>query len=182
MAPRRTARTPRAAAVVDAAWDLLDTKGPEALTMRRVADMLQIQAPSLYKHLPDKAALESALIEEALVRIGTALHTAVATPGRHRPVVALLAAYRAHALAHPHVYRLATAGPLDRAALPPGLEDWAGMPFLLAIGDPHRAQALWAFAHGLALLEIDRRPQSIGALDRTWRAGADAFEHPSPTP
>jgi AcrR family transcriptional regulator len=161
--------------VVDAAWQLLDAEGPEALTMRRVAEVLEIKAPSLYKHVPDKAALEAALIEQALVRMGTALHVAVAKPGRRQPVVALLAAYRAHALAHPHAYRLATAGPVDRSALPDGLEDWAGEPFFLVTGEPHQAQALWAFAHGLALLEIDRRPQNLHTLARTWQAGAQAF-------
>lgn len=165
--------------MVDAAWSLLDAEGPDALTMRRLAEALEIKAPSLYKHVPDKAALESALIEEALARIGTALHRAVAKPGRRTPVAALLAAYRAQAVAHPHAYRLSTAGPLDRSALPPGLEDWAGTPFLLATGEPHQAQALWAFAHGLALLEIDGRPQSRTSLDRTWLAGAAAFE-PAP--
>ena len=30
--------------------------------MRRVADRLGIRAPSIYKHLPDKQALEAALI------------------------------------------------------------------------------------------------------------------------
>lgn len=109
------------------------------------------------------------------MRMGTALHAAVAKPARRHPVGASLAAYRALALTNPHAYRLATAGPLDRAALPARLEDWAGEPFLLATGEPHLAQALWAFAHGLALLEIDRRAQNLDALDRTWRAGATAF-------
>lgn len=162
--------------MVDAAWDLLDSEGPEALTMRRLADALRIKAPSLYKHVPDKAALESALIEEALVRIGTALHAAVARPGRRHPVTALLATYRSLALAHPHAYRLTTAGPLHRAALPAGLEDWAGEPFFLASGDAHQAQALWAFAHGMASLEIDGRFQNMPTLDRTWAAGAKAFQ------
>ena len=36
--------------------------GPDALTMRRLAERLGIRAPSLYKHLPDKAALEAAII------------------------------------------------------------------------------------------------------------------------
>lgn len=176
LVPARTERSARASAVIDAAWTLLDTEGPEALTMRRIAEELQIKAPSLYKHLPDKGALESALIEEALIRMGTALRTAVAKPGRRRPAAALLAAYRTQAIAHPHPYRLATAGPLDRSALPPGLEDWAGEPFFLVTGEAHRAQALWAFAHGLALVEMDGRAQNLGSLGRTWAAGATAFE------
>jgi hypothetical protein len=74
-----------------------------------------------------------------------------------------------------NVYRLSASGTLDRAALPPGLEDWAGEPFLLATGDPHRAQALWSFAHGMVILEIDGRFPDGSDLDRTWRAGAAVF-------
>jgi AcrR family transcriptional regulator len=179
--PARTPRSARAAEVVAAAWALLDAEGPEALTMRRLGDALQIKAPSLYKHLPDKAAVEAALVEEGLARVGDALHAAVAKPGRRAPVAALLATYRRFALEHPHHYRLTTAGPLDRSALPAGLEDWAGEPFFLVTGEQHRAQALWAFAHGLALLEIDGRPQNLGTLDRTWRAGAAAFRTTDPS-
>jgi AcrR family transcriptional regulator len=174
--PARTPRSARATAVVAAASRLMEAEGASALTMRRIADDLGIKAPSLYKHFPDKAALESALVEQALIDMGTALHTALARPGRRGPVVALLAAYRREGLDHPNLYRLATAGPLARAELPPGLEDWAGEPFFLVTGEPHRAQALWSFAHGMVILEIDRRFREGSDLDRTWRAGAVAFD------
>jgi AcrR family transcriptional regulator len=161
--------------VVAAAWVLLEAEGPEALTMRRLADELGIKAPSLYKHLPDKAALEAALVEAALAEMGTALHAAVARPGRAGPVRALLDTYRSYGVANPNLYRLATAGRLPRPLLPSGLEDWAGEPFFLVTGDPHRSQALWAFAHGMVILEIDRRFADASDLGPTWRAGAAAF-------
>jgi AcrR family transcriptional regulator len=173
--PARTPRSARAAEIVAAARRLLEAEGAEALTMRRVADELGIRAPSLYKHLPDKAAIESALVEEAFAELGGALHDAVDRPGRRPPVAALLAEYRRQALANPNLYRLTTAGRLDRTAQPPGLEDWAGEPFLRVTGEPHRAQALWAFAHGMVILEIDDRFQDASDLDRTWKQGAAAF-------
>jgi AcrR family transcriptional regulator len=173
--PAASVRSPRAAEIVDAARNILEKEGRDGLTMRRLGDELGIRAPSIYKHFTDKSAVESALIEDALAEIGTALHAALARPGRHRAVARLLATYRAFAVAHPNLYRLATAGPLDRAALAPGLEDWAGAPFFLATGDAHRAQALWAFAHGMVILEIDERFVPGSDLDRTWKAGAAAF-------
>lgn len=172
----RTERGARASQLVDAALDLLEREGPDALTMRRLADAVGIRAPSIYKHLPDKAALEAALIEEALVAVGAALHDAVARPGRRGSVAALLVAYRAACVPRPHLYRLATGGPLHRHLLPPGLEDWAGEPFFLATGDPHRSQALWSLAHGMTILEVDGRYPPGSDLDRTWRAAADAFD------
>jgi AcrR family transcriptional regulator len=173
--PARTERSLRAAQVVAAAWRLVEAEGVEALTMRRLGDELGIKAPSLYKHVLDKRSLEAALIDGALIEMGTALHAALERRGRRGPVSALLAAYRGQGLDHPNLYRLATAGELPRDELPPGLEDWAGEPFLLVTGDAHRAQALWSFAHGMVILEIDGRFPAGSDLDRTWRAGAAAF-------
>jgi AcrR family transcriptional regulator len=134
-----------------------------------------MQAPSLYKHVADKDALTAGLIAQALREMGDVLHAAVARPGRRGAVPSLLAAYRTHAVANPNMYRLATSGPLDRALLPPGLEEWAGEPFFLATGDPATAQALWSFAHGMVILEIDGRYPEGSDLDATWKAGATAF-------
>ena len=42
-------------------------------------------------------------------------------------------------------------------------------------GEPHRAQALWSFAHGMVILELDGRFPAGSDLDRTWAEGAAAF-------
>ena len=173
--PARTPRTARAAEVIAAAAEVLEDEGFEALTMRRLADELGIRAPSLYKHLPDKAALCSALVEQALVQMGTALHAAVDPDDSAGSVAALLAAYRANGVGHPNLYRLATSGPLARDPLPEGLEEWAGTPFFLVTGEPYLAQALWAFAHGMTILEIDGRFPPGADLDAAWRAGLGAL-------
>lgn len=178
--PARTDRSPRAHQIVAAARKLVEAEGRDALTMRRLGDELGIRAPSLYKHFPDKAAVEVALIEEALAESGVALHRAVAEPSTaaHRtPVESLLDAYRAYGTAHPHLYRLATSGPLARERLPEGLDEWVGTPFFLATGEPYRAQALWSMAHGMVILEIDGRYANPdpGELDKTWKAAAAAF-------
>lgn len=144
--------------------------------MRRLGAALNIRAPSLYKHFAGKRAVEIALIEEGLLEIGHVMHRAVTHPGRRSPAAALLASYRAAALAKPNLYRLMTSGPLPRAELASGLENWAGEPFLLATGDPYGGQALWAFAHGMVILELDRRFLDGSDLNRTWRSGAHAFE------
>ena len=143
--------------------------------MRRLALTSGMQAPSLYKHFPNKRAVEAAVIDQALLEFGTTLHAAVAAPGRVGAVRSLLAAYRAAALDHPALYRLVTVGALPREDLTPGLEDWAGEPFFLATGDPWRAQALFSFAHGMVILELDDRFPAGAELSRTWRAGASAF-------
>ena len=88
----------------------------------------------------------------------------------------MLRAYRRQGTEQPNLYRLATAGTLPRDELSPGLEDWAGEPFFLVTHDPNLAQALWSFAHGMVILEIDGRYPADSDLDRTWAAGAAAFQ------
>lgn len=175
IAPELTTRTGRPAEIVTAARRILEVEGIAALTMRRLAADVGIRAPSLYKHFPTKRAVEAALIAEGMLDFGEALHAAVANAGQNGPVRSLLLAYRRAARANPALYRLATAGPLPREDLPPGLEGWAGRPFFLATGDPWRAQALFAFAHGMVVLELDDRFPEGSELDRTWDAGAAAF-------
>ena len=173
--PAPRPRTPRAAEIIDAARALLEAKGPSGLTMRQLAAVVGIQAPSLYKHLPGRAALEVALVEQGLDEAGVSLHAAVAA-SPVEPIGPLLGAYRAIGLSNPELYRLSTASSFPRGELLAGLEAWAGEPFFVATGDPYLAQALWSFAHGTLILEVDRRYPSGSDLDRTWQAGADAFK------
>ena len=162
----------RADDVVTAARRVLGRDGPTGLTMRSVADELGIKAPSLYKHVAGKAAIEVELVAAALTEMGEALHATLVEDGS---TAALLATYRRKARAEPDMYRLATTGSLPREQLPPDLEDWAGEPFLTVTGEPHRAQALWSFAHGMVILELDGRFPAGSDLDRTWAEGAAAF-------
>jgi AcrR family transcriptional regulator len=166
-------RSARADEVVAEGRRLLEEEGPEALTMRRLADRLGIRAPSLYKHLPGKAALEAAIIATGLEELAAAFEAAV--DGASDPLPALTAAYRGFGLAHPHLYRLIHDGPLPRRHLPPGLEDRAAAPVLRVAGSRARARALWAFAHGMVMLELDHRFPPDADLDAAWQAGVAAF-------
>jgi AcrR family transcriptional regulator len=202
--------------VVVAARRLLEEEGAGALTMRRLAERLGIKAPSLYKHLPDKTALEAAIIatgfEEAAARFEDAVDGATsggaangdaatdasaagnaatdgsatggeaggiggdAARGGAAAVSALAAAYREFALAHPHLYRLMHDGPLPRRHLPAGVEERAAAPVLRVAGSRARARALWAFAHGMVMLELDQRFPADADLDAAWEAGITAFQ------
>jgi AcrR family transcriptional regulator len=162
--------TPRAREIVDAARELLEAEGPEGLSMRRVAERVGIRAPSIYKHLPDKQALEAALISAGLEAWAERFEAAEQTPE------ALGRAYRAYALAHPHLYRLMTERPLPRDRLVPGVEERAARPIVEAAGgDLDAARALWAFAHGMAILELHGRFPPGADLDAAWTAGMRAF-------
>jgi AcrR family transcriptional regulator len=167
-------RSARAEEVVAAARRLLEEEGPATLTMRRLAECVGIRAPSLYKHFPDKAALEAAVIATGLEDAAAVFEAAVDTATE--PLTALAAAYRQFSLDHPHLYRLMSTGPLPREHLPPGLEDRAAAPLLRIAGTQARARAIWAFAHGMVMLELDHRFPPDADLDAAWRAGITALE------
>jgi AcrR family transcriptional regulator len=169
-APELTARGRQ---LVAAARDLLEEGGPEALTMRTLAARVGIRAPSIYKHLRDTEELEAAVVADGLGEFADACEAAV--DGADDPLVALAGAYRAFAHAHPHLYRLINDRPLPRDRLPARLEARAAAPLLAAVGgDPDRARATWAFAHGMVMLELtDRFPAgaALAAAGRVGRAG-----------
>jgi AcrR family transcriptional regulator len=169
-----SASSPRVREIVDAARTLLEEEGPEALTMRRVADRLGIRAPSLYKHVAGKEALEAAVISEGFTELAETFEEAVG--GAEDPLGALAAAYRDFALRRPHLYRLMTERPLRRDLLEPDVEERAARPLLDAAGgDEALARAAWAFAHGMTVLELNGRFPPGADLDVAWRQGLAGF-------
>jgi AcrR family transcriptional regulator len=167
--------SPRQQEIVDAARQILESEGPEALTMRHLADEIGVRAPSLYKHVKDKSALEVLLIEIGFTEMAEALETIDVEQEGVDPLFQLATVYRAYALAHPHLYRLLTEGPLPREKLRPGIEARAALPVTEIAGDPDLARALWAFAHGMVILELDGRFPADANLDAAWRTGISAF-------
>jgi len=166
--------SPRAKQIVEAARELLEDEGLDALSMRRLADRLGIRAPSLYKHFPDKQALEAAIISGGFLEQAEAFEAALADSDDSLGAIAV--AYRSFARAHPHLYRLMTERPLQRDRLVPGAEDRAGLPVYQAVGeDRDLARAAWAFAHGMTNLELNGRFPPGADLDAAWRRGIDAL-------
>ncbi|WP_432137740.1 MULTISPECIES: TetR/AcrR family transcriptional regulator [unclassified Streptomyces] len=166
--------TPRAREIAGVARTVLEESGPAALTMRTLADRLGIKAPSLYKHFPDKRSVEAELIAQVLREMAEAMEAAQARAPGSLPVLG--EAYRAYALAHPHLYRLATERPLPRDLLPPGLEDRTARPLLRACGDDlDLARAVWAFAHGMVILELQDRFPADADLPAAWTRGLEAL-------
>lgn len=161
--------TDRARQILAAARTLLEREGPDALTMRRLAGSVGLTAPSLYKHFPDKSSVVHALADAMLRETADVLAAAeTAAPGSFS---ALAAAYRTHALAHPHLYRLTTGHPL-----PQDLEERAAAPLFRALaGDEGRARAAWAFAHGMVVMELNGRFPTDTDVAEAWAAGIAAF-------
>ncbi|MDO5511439.1 TetR/AcrR family transcriptional regulator [Corynebacterium sp.] len=163
---------PRTAEIIEAARGLLEEVGWEELSMRGLAEKVGMRAPSLYNHAANKEELRTLILTASFFQMGDALWEAVAV---EKSAASVAAAYRHHATTWPHHYRLATTGPLNREALPAGLEEWCGAPFGLVTDTPIDAQTFFATVHGLAILEIDGRFPPGTPIDDLWARAAALF-------
>jgi AcrR family transcriptional regulator len=163
--------------IVTAARRLLEEEGPEALSMRNVAAEIGIRAPSLYEHVADKRALESAIIAAGLREQGAAFREALAADPGGDPLSVVAHAWRRWAKAHPHVYGLIYVRDLDRSdSAVADAELAAGAPLReICGGDLVTARVIWAFAHGMVNLELtDRFPPGTD-VEALWARGLDAL-------
>jgi AcrR family transcriptional regulator len=166
--------TPRAQQIVEVALELLEEEGPDGVSMRLVAARLGVRAPSLYKHLPDKAAMENAMIAIGLRRQGAALEA-----GRRESddeLWGVVRAFRRWALEHRHLYELMMARSLDPGPLVRSAELVAGRALREAMaGDAVGALTLWSFGHGLVTLELHERLPPGVDVELLWRHGVEAL-------
>ncbi|MBB6098519.1 AcrR family transcriptional regulator [Deinobacterium chartae] len=146
-------------AILEEARRQLEDGGAEALTMRTLAEALQVRPSSLYRHYPDRAALLAALEDHAVSALHTALVQASSDQSGRAALEAAAHAYLEYARVHPHLYGLLLAPKPPYVAGPgPGKDLWN---FVLerveAItgqrDDTAAAVAVWAFLHGFAVLE-----------------------------
>lgn len=99
------------AQVVDAALDVLDEGGPDALSVRAVAAALGVRPNALYTYVGSRAALEREVVERVLSDSNTAL---LEGEGRwqHR-ILAFATSLRTALLRHPGAARLLMTAPMD---------------------------------------------------------------------
>ena len=165
--------------VLDAAMRLLDTDGPDALQVRRVAAEVGSSTMAVYTHFGSMIDLRTAVVVEGLHRFATALEAAGHTDDPVADLVGQGVAYRRFALDNPHLYRMmfgvstpssdqenfrdltVTGSP---SALPEGTEAFAILARLTErAAAAHRisvpdtvafAAQVWSAIHGYVLLEM----------------------------
>jgi AcrR family transcriptional regulator len=94
------------AAVVNAAVELADERGPGSLTLAAVARRTGVAPPSLYKHVRSVEALQQKVSARVTAELAKALSTAVAGRSGQDAVRSLAHAYRDYGLSHPGRYPL----------------------------------------------------------------------------
>ncbi|GAA1901025.1 TetR/AcrR family transcriptional regulator [Streptantibioticus ferralitis] len=153
-------------ALLDAAADLLDSGGPDAVTLRAVGARAGVTRGAPYRHFPDKDSLLTAVAAEALDRLADQVRDVRADP-RVPPADKLnraLSSLMTVGRRQPHLYRLMFASPAgDPTAIRAAVQaaDRAQDEFLAVVGDLVGAQHTRQFAallltsvHGITDMEV----------------------------
>jgi AcrR family transcriptional regulator len=150
--------------------------------MRSVAEAVGVRGPSLYKRVPDRAALLRVVAEGVVADLSQALARAVQTDDPRADLRAAAFAYRDFVRRNPNGYRLLFAD------LPPGANPDPAS--LASLGDPivramarlagesdalERARTFVAWAHGFVTMELVGAFRLGGDLQAAYAFGIESI-------
>jgi AcrR family transcriptional regulator len=159
-------RAEREQRIVAAARAIAEREGWDAVTIRRLADLIEYSQPVLYSHFENRSAIVTAVAVEGFRELSAALRQAASgSAGRRDALRNVALAYLAFALSHPALYEAMFILPTDLRFAVAGTrpELRAGFAAMAAVVSPFRADAelvtetFWAGLHGLAALERSGR-------------------------
>ena len=152
-------------AVVDAAADLINTEGIEALTLSRLAEKLGVRTPSLYNHVDGMPGLYRELSLMNVRLLGASLGNAAMGRSGPEAVMAVAQAYRDYIKEFPGLYMasLRAAGTQDPVDVElKAAEDQVVRIAMAVVGSfglsgedgLHAVRGLRSIVHGFATLEL----------------------------
>ncbi|MFD3702631.1 TetR/AcrR family transcriptional regulator [Nocardia sp. NPDC058658] len=160
-------RAERHQRIIDAAREMAEADGWDAVTIRKLADRIEYSQPVLYSHFANKAAIVGAVALEGCVEFAEKLKRAREAATTHTEVVANVArAYLDFATENPARYDAIFEQKTDLEfglnAPQPLRDAFAGLEAMFtpyAEGDDlgARTEVAWASLHGLATLERNGR-------------------------
>ena len=176
--------------LLDTAGELLTSEGPGALSLRRLAAAAGTSTSAVYALFGGKPGILRALFIEAFTRFAAHLDTVTPSDDPLADILALAHAYRASALADPHLYTVMFGSPVP--GFEPETQDWAHAEatfiplldtvrrattagLLRAVDSIRLATALWANVHGLVSLELrSAMPAAAGPPGELFEAAIRA--------
>jgi AcrR family transcriptional regulator len=169
-------------AIVAAARRILETDGLTAVTMRSVAEAVGVQGPSLYKRVPDRAALVRAVADGVVADLAGTLSLATETGDPHADLRSVALAYRDFVHRNPNAYRLLFADLPAGAAPDPAALAVLADPIVRAMaalsGEPDAlegARTFVAWAHGFVSMELAGAFRLGGDLDAAYAFGIESI-------
>jgi AcrR family transcriptional regulator len=177
-APSRTS----VEAIVAAARRILETDGLAAVTMRSVAEAVGVQGPSLYKRVPDRAALVRAVADGVVADLAGTLARATETGDPHADLRAVAGTYRDFVHRNPNGYRLLFADLPAGAAPDPAALAALAEPIVAAmralsgeLDALEGARTVVAWAHGFVTMELAGAFRLGGDLDAAYAFGIESI-------
>jgi AcrR family transcriptional regulator len=166
------------AAVIAAGRALLERDGPDALTMRRVADAVGVRAPSLYKHVAGRDDLIRLILEDVADELTAILQEAVSMGAPRADVRRMTDAYRRFAGQNPAAYGLLFARGAPEGAVSRSQRSSAALlSAMTAIVGPAdalpAARTVVAWAHGFIMMEQAGAFRLGGDIDTAWDFGIE---------
>ncbi|WP_156342985.1 TetR/AcrR family transcriptional regulator [Devosia sp. A16] len=162
---------------------LVESSGPEALTMGAVAANAGIKPPSLYKHFADRAAILKLVEIEILHELEACLRREMRGATPKARLVALATAYRRFGRSAPNRYKaiysgnafndpdiraacLFSAQPLFEELKAAGIAEARILPL---------SRTLVAFLHGFVLMEIGNAFNLGGSVDEAFESSLETI-------
>jgi AcrR family transcriptional regulator len=176
-APARTSTD----AVIVAARQILETGGLSSVTMRSVADAVGVKGPSLYKRVPDRAALLRAIADSVVNDLAVTLARATERGDPESNLRAVAVAYRSFVLDNPNGYRLlftdlADANPDSSSLAALGAPVVDLMTRLAGPSDAlEAARTFVAWAHGFVSMELAGGFRLGGDLEDAYAFGIESI-------
>lgn len=169
--------------VIDAATELADREGLEAVTLASLAKCLNVKPPSLYNHLDGLEGVRRALTLRGLREAYARITRAAVGLARDEALIAVAAAFREFAREHPGLYTasLRAPAPDDAEHAAAGNEIVAVVVTVLAgyglKGDDvlHATRGVRALVHGFVSLEAAGAFGLPLDLDESFRRLLRAF-------
>ena len=157
-------------ALIDEAVAMLAEQGTGAITLRELARRLGVTHTAPYAHFPDKTALLREVADVGFTRLADMhLEHREEYPSAVEALQAMGLGYIKFARENPHLYRLMFAEPSiaddpECEMTPAGERAFSTLLDAIAAAAPSvgpdvrdLAVAFWSLAHGVSMLEIDRR-------------------------
>jgi AcrR family transcriptional regulator len=177
-------------ALLDATLALATERGAAGVTLREVARIAGVSQTAPYRHFPDKQAMLAAAAEEGFQLFGKEMERTLhaAGPAPEDEIGSLCEAYVCFALDRTSHFRLMFGHGSPEKSASPGLQQAAREAFERFLETVERCLArapsartpedvvfrLWALAHGIATLALERQALFDGSRGALARATRDA--------
>lgn len=170
--------------LIEAAWELVEQEGIDQLSLNRLAAVFDVKAPSLYRHMQNKAGLIRAVNELTNTRLIDSLMEAMEAAGDDPAdrMIAIGRAYRVFAHAHPRVFMLAFSTAEDTLRPDAAEQERAVLPLQGTMaqisGEADSLAALrgvLALVHGFVVLELNAQFRRGGDLDEAFEKAYSAY-------